>query len=391
MQNPVISRLSHWTVAALLGLAVVELLFRLVIFPGWRDLNHDMYRPHPVFGIYTRPDLNIHRLKPGNWDVRVHTNALGMRGRAEDMTAELAGLWIMGDSNTFGGYLNDDEVYSARLAGFGLRAANLASEGHAVDRQARVLRWLVAEGRRPRAVVAAVSLYHGIKPYQGAVEDLSRPLPQGEAAVAPGGAVRRLRDGVLNTLDGLPRNGFAMRVFLGSNSALYNWVKSGIMGIPALRAWTLRHGLRTDLDMVYAFDLDLLRPLDPGNPALGDVRATADLLAAMGDLVHRELGVPFGVILLPTHHQIHPAAFARWRSANHLDGDDLDPVRPLTALEDELRRRGVAVTDPLAALRASPVRTIFPDDGHLNATGHRIVAEHLAAWLPSALGVEPRP
>ncbi|MBI2236372.1 MAG: SGNH/GDSL hydrolase family protein [Magnetospirillum sp.] len=391
MPSPPISRLFHWTVATLLVVAMIELAFRLVIFPGWRDLHHDMYVPHPAFGHYTKPNLDIRRLNPGNWDVRLHTNALGMRGRNADMAAELAGLWVLGDSNTFGGYVGDGEVFTARLAGFGLRSANLASEGHSLAYQARVLRWLAAQGKRPRAVLAVVTIYHGIRPYEGAEAELQHPAAMAAQPADAPHAAETLRAGLSELAGGLPTSALAVRTFLGTNSAVYGWLKSGIMGIPALRALSLTAGLRTDLDLVYPFSLDLLRPMTEGNPALAEVRATAALLAGLADFTRRELGLPFGVLVLPGNHQLYPAAFAKWRTANALGGEDLDPLRALRALEAEVAARGVPALDVLAPLQASPVRVIFPDDGHLNAEGHRIVAEAVAAWLPGALGLERRP
>jgi hypothetical protein len=389
---PLVTRLFRWTLVAILVLGAVELLFRLAVFPGWRDLQHDMYVPHPVYEHYTRPNLDIRRLNPGNWDVRVHTNRMGMRGRDASLEADLAGLWVMGDSNTFGGYVEDDEVYVARLAGLGWRAANLASEGHDLVHQARLLKWLIAQGPRPQGVVAAVTVYHGIKLYEGALAALEdTPAEAPYQPVTRSGAMATLQGELLRVADGLPRSGLAIRSFLRANSAVYGWVKSGVMAIPALREVTLRLGMRIDVDMVYPFGPDLLSPMTEGNPALAEVRATADLLAGIGALVRRELGVPFAVVLLPGNHQVHPAAFERWRAAQGLQGEDLDPLRAMHALEAELAARGVPALDVLQPLRASPDRVIFPDDNHLNAVGHRIVAEAMAAWLPGAMGGERRP
>jgi hypothetical protein len=391
MKSPLVSRLFHWTVVALLALATIELAFRLVLFPSWKALQQDMHVAHPVFDFYTRPNLDVRRLKPGNWDVRVTTNALGLRGRPDEMAADLAGLWFVGDSNTFGGYLDDDDVFVARLAKAGLRSANLANEGHDMVQQARVLRWLIGQDKRPRAVMAVVSLYHGVRPYQDAPAALARPATAFAAQPKPRPhAVELLRGGV-ERLGQLPASGQELRALLGGTSATYGWLKSGIMGVPGLRDLTLRLGLRTDLDLVYPFELDLLRPMAEGNPALAEIRATADLLAAMAELVTRELGVPFGVLVLPGNHQVYPAAFARWQASAGRSGEDLDPLRVMHAIEAEVAARGLPVLDVLAPLRAAPVRVIFPDDGHLNAEGHRIVAEALAGWLPKALGTEPRP
>lgn len=385
-----IPRLFQWSAIALLLVAGIELAFRLAIFPGWRDLQHDMYVRHPVFGHYTKPNLDIRRLNPGNWDVRVRTNALGMRGLPGNLERELAGIWLIGDSNAFGGYVDDAAILSARLGGRGMPVANLASEGHDLSHQARVVRWLGQQGHRPRAVVAAVSLYHGIRPYRDMVAELNRPLPEQAPESRP-----RAHDILAARLRGLaaavPASGLQLRAFLRANSAAYGWVKSGIMGVPVLRTLTIDLGLRTDLDLVYPFGLDLLAPMDAGNPARDDLRGTADFLAATGALVERMFGVRFAVVLLPAHHQIYPAAFARWQSANGLEGRDLDPLRSLQGLKDELAARGVPVLDPLDALRAAPGRVTFPDDGHLNALGHRVVADALAAWLPTAVGVEAVP
>ncbi|MBT4463810.1 MAG: hypothetical protein HOC60_03930, partial [Rhodospirillaceae bacterium] len=41
------------------------------------------------------------------------------------------------------------------------------------------------------------------------------------------------------------------------------------------------------------------------------------------------------------------------------------------------------------ALQSADVFLSFPDDGHTNAAGHDIIARELAAWLPTALGLEP--
>jgi lysophospholipase L1-like esterase len=104
-------------------------------------------------------------------------------------------------------------------------------------------------------------------------------------------------------------------------------------------------------------------------------------------MVERRFGVPFGVVLLPSHHQIHPASFQRYLKHMGLAGQDLDALRALDALAGALRARGVATLDTLPALRAAKVKRLtFPDDGHLVAAGHAIVAEALARWLDTGMG-----
>ena len=103
----------------------------------------------------------------------------------------------------------------------------------------------------------------------------------------------------------LPNDFQAIRARL-LKRALYGWFKVGIVGVPELRDWTLRAGLRNDLDFVQNFDLKLLRPLTDDNPAHGEIVSTADFVAAVSKMVKEMFDVPFGVVILPAHHQLHP-------------------------------------------------------------------------------------
>lgn len=371
--------------ALLIGLA--ELSARLFLFPQFTAMLPDMYGRHPLLGHYNKADLEVRRYNPMNYDVINHTNALGMRGLEKDRERELAGVWVAGGSNTFGGYVEDGEVFSAALRKYGIWAANLASEGHTIERQAVVIRALAKEGYRPKAVVLTLSMYFSIADYSFAAGILDRPLDAllDNLRKAPPRAPTA-RENLSAAVGGfgaaLPANLKAMRARLLKSSALYGWLKVGIMGIPALRGWTLRNGLRSDVDLVRNYDLDLLRPLGPGNPALGMIRSTADLVADIGKMVGKTFGVPFGVVILPANHQLHSANFARFVDHYGLSGEDLDPLRPLAALENALRERNVPALDTLPALRESGVsRLTFPDDGHLTAAAHAIVAKALADWL----------
>lgn len=380
-----------WTVFLV---AVVELAFRVVVFPDYRSLIQDMYEPHPVFGHYNKPNLEVRRFSPMNYDVINHTNQLGQRGLDRDMERELRGLWVAGGSNTFGGYVGDDEAYTRRLRGLGFWAANLASEGHDMAMQALVIRDLAAQGYRPRAVILALTFFNAVQDYGDRLGYLTRPL----GGVAPVAETRRSEDPAASRLvravKGLwslvPTSFMALRARFIKNSAVYGWLKVGVMGIPALREWTLRLGLRADLDLVHKNSLDLLRPLVPENPATRLIASTAGYVAALKAIVRESLGVPFGVVLLPNHHQIYPQRFERFVQHFGLQGQGLDPVPPIDALAANLRGRGIPVLDTLPALRRANTRMlVFPDDAHLNAEGHAVVARAVAQWLVHDLHVTP--
>ncbi|HEX9702391.1 MAG TPA: hypothetical protein VGA19_06025 [Rhodospirillales bacterium] len=376
---------------ALLALAALEFLMRVAIFPEYTAMFPELYERHPVFVHVNKPNLNVRRFKAGNYDVVIHTNSMGFRGLERNRAAELKGVWVAGGSNTFGGYVGDDQVFAARLAAHGYPAANLASEGHNIAEQARIIRHLGDLGYRPRAVVMAITLFNAIQDYGDDWDALTKPLDV--PVEAPKAVHDRPRDRLVAAAEGVrtsvPTSLRDLRSRLAKSSALYGWLKDGIIGIPALRDWTLKLGLRDDLDFRFPgrLGVDVLRPLTKGNRAMTLIDSTAELTAAVGAMVERRFGVPFGVVLLPSHHQIHPASFQRYLKHMGLAGQDLDALRALDALAGALRARGVATLDTLPALRAAKVKRLtFPDDGHLVAAGHAIVAEALARWLDTGMG-----
>ena len=374
--------------------AAMELAFRVVVFPDYRSLMQDMYEPHSVFGHYNKPNLEVRRFSPLNYDVINHTNRLGQRGLDRDMERELKGIWVAGGSNTFGGYVGDDEVYSTRLRGLGFWAANLASEGHDMTMQTLVIRDLAARGYRPRAVILALTFFNSVQDYDDRLGNLTRPLggvaPEVETRRTESPAASRLASAVKGLWSLVPTSFMALRARLIKNSAVYGWLKVGVMGIPALREWTLRLRLRADLDLVYKNSVDLLRPLGPQNPAPRLIASTANYVTALKDIVRESLGVPFGVVLLPNHHQIYPQRFERFVRHFGLQGQGLDPVPPIDALAATLRARDIPVLDTQPALRRANARMlVFPDDAHLNAEGHAIVAPAVAQWLVHDLHLSP--
>ncbi|MEO5335357.1 MAG: hypothetical protein H7841_00475 [Magnetospirillum sp. WYHS-4] len=369
----------------------VELLFRQVIFPDYKALQQDMYVNHPLFRHYNKPNLAIRRYNPFNWDVVNYTNLLGMRGKEKDRTAELAGLWIGGDSNTFGGYVADEDVYVHRLRKHGYLSANLASEGHNTSHQAVVVRWLAAEGYRPRAVLIGLSMYNGMTDFEPHRPLLDAPLPS-RTKPSSVTASDKLIGGFQVMWHEVPRGIKWVRALLIRNSAAYGWFKAGIMSVSGLRDWTLRAGLRADLKTVFNHDIDLLRPYSHNNPAAAWAVSTADFAAALRDWVDGNLKVPFGIVIFPGYHQLYPEHFPYFLEKAGLSGQDLDPQRPLHALVAALRERNVPVLDLLPALRASRVEPLtFPDDGHLNPQAHAVVAQAVANWLRDEMKVVPQP
>lgn len=383
---------------AIFVLASLEMLMRHVVYPDYRALSNHVFERHPVLGYFNRHDLAIRRLSPNNYDVVNHTNSLGLRGFEKNRERELADIWVGGDSNTFAPGVPTDRTYAHQLRNHGYWAANMASEGHHMANQVLVSRYLAQLGYRPRAIVLGLSMNLALTNYDAYGEFFTRPLSGAEddKPQPPAGsgvtALARLWANLLSLRTIVPTSLTDIRSRLIVSSATYGWLKEGVTSLPLLRKWTLALGLRQDIALVYTNPLALLRPYREGNPAIDRLRSTADYVARFRKLAHDMFDVPFGVVLFPNYHQMYPETFARYVHHHGLEGEDLDPLRPLDELTAALRARGIPVLDLLPTLKASGVEPLtFPDDGHLNAEAHGVAAAAIAAWLDGPLGIAPRP
>lgn len=369
-----------------------ETLFRLAVFPQWEALRTKRLVPHPVYGTFQKPNLEVRRYSPPNYDVINRTNHLGFRDRdAGFETRDLTGIWMLGASNSYGPGLEDGEVMAARIEELGYPAANLASEGHKLPSQIRVARHLAAQGFRPRALVLEMTMNNTLVEADPGTAVFERPLP-GAGGQAEPSATERPRDRLAAALAGLrariPKDMIGLKTKLINNSAVYGWLKVGINDIPSLRRWTLEAGLRADVADAPGGPLDLMRDVSP-NPADAYFTATADLIARFRDWARDTLDAPLGVVLIPNHYQMMPDRLLRLVDHRGLDPRSLDPARPERMFKNELAARGVPMLDVTPSLTAAEFATTFPDDAHLTAPAHALIARRLAEWLNGTLGVEP--
>lgn len=384
-------RLFFWGIVAFGVLTFTEALFRYVIFPEYRSLGEDLFERHPVIGYFNRPDMSVVSYSPGNYKTAIRTNSLGLRGAEQTMGADLSGVWVGGDSNTFAKGVAEEKTFVRRLAQYGYAAANISSEGHRLSQQALVARYL-AKSHRPRAIVIGISLPQAIADYSNEFVNLTRPLTPdaGFAGIRMITPRSELRHAFSKAVDLFPRSLLALRARLMGSSAIYGWLKVGIGAVPWAVKTLRDSGLIADLELTVKGDLNLRRPFGPQNPMQAQVDSTADFAKAFQDWTRKTLNVPFGIVIYPTYHQMYPEHFRRYMKKFNLEGEDLIPIRSLDALRTALQARGVPVLDLLPALQSSGLAALtFPSNGHLNANAHAPVAKAVAHWLESDLGVPP--
>ena len=60
--------------------ALAEITFRILIFPDWRSVGQATFLFHPIYGTFQKPNLDVRRYNPPNYDVRNRTNSLAEWG-----------------------------------------------------------------------------------------------------------------------------------------------------------------------------------------------------------------------------------------------------------------------------------------------------------------------
>ena len=373
-------------------LAVLELAFRLVVFPDWRIVSQVRFETHPIYNTFQKPNLQVRRYNPPNYDVINRTNSQGFRDREEGFRDDLNSLWISGMSNSYGGFVEDSETFAQVLQDkYGYRNALLASEGHVLSNQVSVMRHLHYQGYRPSLVVLELTLNNVLRGYADGRDALKKPFFVPETGSVVGS--ERALEGLLRRMETLwtrllSIDFIGVKLRLIKNSAFYAWVKVGINANPRLRNYTLQAGLRADPALSDSIPIEMLssKPNAERDRLIGEL---ADYTAQIDGWVHTTLKADFAVVLLPSKHQMNPDWFARYVASRGHDGAGLDAAAPYRLLKAALEHRGVPVLGMADPVRNAKRFLNFPDDGHINAVGHALIAEKLAAWLKTRFKREP--
>jgi hypothetical protein len=350
--------LAALTLAA--SLLLLEGVVRLFLPQQLLFYRPDIYREDERVGWRFAPDLDT-RVNTGERDVRLLTNARGLRIGRSGSEQAASRVLAVGDSFVAGLQVEHADLMTTRLAGsltrtLGLRVAPVAS-GVPGWGPAQYALEVEHELGRSRYDAVLVFLFLG----NDVVADRSfdpdefqrrfdRPFRLPRALTAA-----ELKAALLVPLDD----------FLEVRSHLYVLVDKRL------------ENLRIRLGMSPFFiPRTLLREMADA-PAWDLTAEICAELAAAADA----LEVPTLFVLLPADYQVDRGRFDRHLTLLGVDPDTVDLDQPSRLLRSALERRGLAVADATAGLVAAyeqGARDLFGRiDAHFSPEGHRVVAE----WL----------
>jgi lysophospholipase L1-like esterase len=380
MRTPGRERTSTRVRVALIAFGIVlgtlggEALARLVGFEFRPHMRNRVYfaEPHPLLGWHNRPGL-AGTYGGDEFTTFVTINSDGQRGPSHP-AARVPGkrrIAVLGDSQTWGDGVADDETFVARLDGGDTEMLSFATPGWGTDQQILVLD---AEAARwsPDVVVLALFIGNDLN------DNTSRGTFQYPKPWFTVGADDTLE------LHGVPvpysrTLHVAIEVYraLMRHSALLNAIAE-----LSRRDWTPSSG-GGDANGSYVNPLFAARLSEENRARFA---LTARLLREFV-VRTRAIGAEPVVLILPDVGQVEAFADPARRAALRRAGADFQrPQRVFSAL---LAEQGVQVIDALPALgRATRTRlagggphTFYPEWRHLTALGHAVIADLLAARL----------
>ncbi len=320
----------------LLGVAPLALLEGGLRLAGWptgrvrtfsKLLNFDERTWNDTVGMF-RPDAHSTVMWPPELAYEVHINSLGFRGPEIERSAPRGRtrILVLGDSQTFGFYLEENETWPARLegrlreAGADVEVVNAGVGGWSIESETRFLleRALALE---PDQVVVGFCAND--------IADLNR-----DAVV-----YEEQKRAVGNTRRAVSRLRYATAIY-----ELY------LRGQIALKQW--REGFLHERDDPLTSDMP---------PALASKlwEAYAGWLDRLHDALESR-GIPLTLVYIPDAYKLR----------NDIPATDEERLGELA------RERGIAFVSPLADFEGRPGEELFhlPPDGHLSAGGADLVA-----------------
>jgi hypothetical protein len=346
------AKLALAAVSTLLTLALVEGLLRLGGWPPedpvWTTCHETAFRFAPNLG---------YRHMSSEYDVEFHTNRLGLRS---DEIGPKRGfrVLLLGDSYTCGYGVERPQIFADRLRErLHVDLVNAGVGGFEIIHQ---LHYFRASGRKLKPDLVVYALYLN--------NDLTNNRLWESTA-----------DGGLRRVDGqspLVQRGTPKLVCLLKRSVPLRRLFHALDGRFEHRKIELPGGEYLGL---------CADPL--GQTAEEDYRVADELLQQLRDEV-KASGAEFMVMSIPLRAAVEEPSATAYQPDKKADVK-YDLLRPVRIVSDLLQKAGIEHVSLTNALRQDRQRLktplYFPLDGHLNALGHRCVADHACPALEAKI------
>lgn len=310
-----------------------------------------------------KPNVNVKAYGPyREFEYRITTNAQGFRNTypfAEDLQSY--SLVVLGDSQSFGVGINDDQTFASRLAkGLGTSVLNTACPGYNTMEELLTYKNRVRQFK-PHSVL--LFFFSGNDPY----ENFSN---------------RNLF--YLTPLNNKQNTGSSfslahLKKFLSRHSAIY---------------YSLIRLRQTPQINHILYQLKLLNPLPPSELAVFEKgvndeasahwQITEKIILNIRDEIEAD-GCEFKVVLIPDRFQVDESYWYQWVAKYRLDPQKFDLMLPNQHLAGFCKKNGIAFADPTEALiqmRKQGKKVYWEIDNHLNARGHQTIADFIIShWF----------
>lgn len=305
-----------------------------------------------------QPGVTLEMRNP-EYRVVGHSDRWGGRSTGIDVTSSSPLIPFLGDSQTFGVGVADDQTFVSLLARrLDHPFLNLGVPGASLRDHLRIIANRHEALGRPRVYVF---VFYAGNDLSDLVNDSALDAPRANASQPP-------------WFLAVPNDVIFHRTPLGRSHVL-QLVKLGLLG-------AFGHVPTAQEDQLFE-SVDVHR-VEFRAQATRELQRQLDLL---GELAVRLRFRPV-FLVVPDRYQVSPALLERARRAYWLGRAEIDVRFPNRLLRDALAPRSVPVVDPLDCMMNRD--GLYYREGHMTAEGHRALADCVAAELDTALNAPPR-
>lgn len=332
-------------VLVVITLLVAEYTTRWMI-PDWlRVVRLKFPHPRPDLPDSGAPNSEVPMLSMGEYDLKIRYNRHGFRDKRDVTESREDEIIFLGDSQIFG-YGVQEQKRISELVGdkLGVGTYNLALPAN-IRGYKQLLDFATRNGARAQRLVVGISMETDIHAYP--------PLEQSMESQAQHSVKKDFRARLL-----------PYKIWLSEHSALYSTVTNFVHESHVLREYAYKVGLIVNE-----------APDNPDSPVVKN-QAWNPQVIEQSVTVLQDLcaGRDCTVAIIPSR--------ALWASK-----DPQTEARVHETLVAKLEARGLTVVDPRSRMEAegTPLGYFFPVDGHINLSGHALLAELIARDLVTKL------